>query len=95
MRDSSHDERQWPPYREHSTCPAPSRSIWPEAGRMDAVPPAETFLPFALPDIGEEEIEAVVEALRSGWVTTGPRAAAFEREFSERLGEGVHAVAVN
>lgn len=62
---------------------------------MARVAPADTFLPFALPDIGEEEIEAVVEALRSGWVTTGPRAAAFEREFAERLGEGVHAVAVN
>ena len=36
---------------------------------MAIVPPSDTFLPFALPDIGEEEIEAVVESLRSGWVT--------------------------
>jgi len=56
---------------------------------------AEEFLPFALPDIGEEEIEAAAEAMRSGWLTTGPRAAAFEREFEQFLGGGVHAVAVN
>ena len=56
---------------------------------------AEAFLPFALPDIGEEEIEAVVEAMRSGWLTTGPRAAAFEQEFGDFLGGGLEAVAVN
>ncbi len=39
------------------------------------------FIPFALPDIGEPEIEAVVGAMRSGWLTTGPNAAAFEAEF--------------
>jgi dTDP-4-amino-4,6-dideoxygalactose transaminase len=53
------------------------------------------FLPFALPDIGDDEIEAAVEAMRSGWLTTGPRVAAFEREFSDFIGPGVHAVAVN
>lgn len=52
-------------------------------------------LPFALPDIGEEEIAAVVEALRSGWLTTGPAAAAFEAEFAAAMGPGRHAVAVN
>ena len=31
------------------------------------------FLPFALPDIGEEEINEVVDSLRSGWLTTGPK----------------------
>ena len=56
---------------------------------------ADSFLPFALPDIGEEEIEAVAEAMRSGWLTSGPRAAAFEREFAEFLGGDVHAVAMN
>ena len=54
-----------------------------------------SFLPFALPDIGEEEIEAVVEAMRSGWLTTGPRAAAFEQEFGDFLGGGLECVAVN
>ena len=56
---------------------------------------ADDFLPFALPDIGEEEIEAVAEAMRSGWLTTGPQAAAFEQEFADFLGGDVHAVAVN
>jgi len=53
------------------------------------------FLPFALPDIGEEEIEAASDAMRSGWLTTGPRAAAFEDEFAQFLGGDVSAVAVN
>lgn len=47
--------------------------------------PQPDFVPFAPPDIGEPEIEAVVEAMRSGWLTTGPRAAAFEREFAAML----------
>ena len=52
------------------------------------------FLPFALPDIGQAEIDEVVDALRSGWVTTGPKVAAFERAFRELV--GVHeAIAVN
>jgi dTDP-4-amino-4,6-dideoxygalactose transaminase len=53
------------------------------------------FLPFALPDIGEEEITEVVECLRSGWITTGPRAREFERRFAEFIGGGVQAVSVN
>ena len=32
------------------------------------------FLPFALPDLGEEEIAEVIDTLRSGWITTGPKA---------------------
>ena len=55
----------------------------------------ERFLPFARPDIGEAEIEAVSRTLRSGWVTTGPETRAFEREFADYLGGGVQAVAVN
>lgn len=54
-----------------------------------------SLVPFAVPDIGDAEIDAVVTALRSGWLTTGPNSAAFEREFSEFLGGGLHAVAVN
>ena len=53
------------------------------------------FLPFALPDIGDEEVAAVVEALRSGWVTTGPKAKQFESDFAAFLGGGVQAIAVN
>lgn len=55
----------------------------------------DEFLPFALPDIGQAEIDAVVETMRSGWLTTGPRVAQFEQEFAESLGGGVHAVAVS
>jgi dTDP-4-amino-4,6-dideoxygalactose transaminase len=54
------------------------------------------FLPFALPDIGDEEIAAVTDTLRSGWVTTGPKAKAFEAAFSQWLGDaGLHSIAVN
>jgi len=53
------------------------------------------FLPFACPDIGEEEINEVVSALRSGWLTTGPQARRFETDFSTFLGGGVECVAVN
>lgn len=52
------------------------------------------FLPFALPDIGEEEIAGVVECLRSGWLTTGPRTRRFEADFAEFVGAR-HALAVN
>ncbi len=44
-----------------------------------------SFLPFALPDIGEEEIAEVVDALRSGWLTTGPKTHSFEKEFASFL----------
>ncbi|MFQ5537018.1 MAG: DegT/DnrJ/EryC1/StrS family aminotransferase [Gemmatimonadota bacterium] len=44
------------------------------------------FLPFSPPFIGEEEIEEVVSALRSGWISRGPRTARFERAFSEFIG---------
>ena len=41
---------------------------------------------FSPPDITEEEIQAVAEALRSGWITTGPRTKEFEREIAEFCG---------
>src|SRR5512134_450790 len=53
----------------------------------------ETFLGFQPPAIGEEEIASVAETLRSGWLTTGPRAAELERRFAEYL-EAKHALAV-
>ena len=54
------------------------------------------FLPFARPDITDAEIAAVTEALRSGWVTTGPKARAFEQAFTDYLGgEGLQSIAVN
>jgi dTDP-4-amino-4,6-dideoxygalactose transaminase len=56
--------------------------------------PAPEFLPFALPDLGEAEIEAVVAVLRSGWITTGPRTHEFEARFAQATG-GRSCLAVN
>ena len=43
-------------------------------------------VPFSPPDIIEEDIQEVVEALRSGWITTGPRTKSFEAKISEYCG---------
>ncbi|PIW59859.1 DegT/DnrJ/EryC1/StrS family aminotransferase [Shewanella sp. CG12_big_fil_rev_8_21_14_0_65_47_15] len=57
---------------------------------------SRNFLPFALPEIGEEEINEVIDSLRSGWVTTGPKAKRFEEEFTAFLGlKGLESIAVN
>jgi dTDP-4-amino-4,6-dideoxygalactose transaminase len=57
---------------------------------------SDDFLPFAQPDIGEAEIAEVVDTLRSGWITTGPKARRFEEDFSAFLGEpALHSLAVN
>src|ERR1043165_8122603 len=54
------------------------------------------FLPFALPEIGDEEIAEVVDTLKSGWVTTGPKAKRFEQAFTEYLGDpSLESMAVN
>lgn len=53
------------------------------------------FIPFALPEIGEEEISEVANALHSGWVTTGPKTRQFETDFESYIGNGVQAIAVN
>jgi dTDP-4-amino-4,6-dideoxygalactose transaminase len=46
----------------------------------------DTFLSFSPPAVGEEEIAEVSEALRSGWITTGPRVAKFEEAFADVVG---------
>lgn len=51
-------------------------------------------VPFAPPDIGADEIAEVVDVLESGWLSTGPRVARFEREFAAFTG-AQYAVAVN
>ena len=57
---------------------------------------AQPFLPFALPEIGDEEVAEVVDTLKSGWVTTGPKAKRFETDFSAFLGDpALHSIAVN
>lgn len=55
------------------------------SGRGDALNKA-SFIPFGLPEIGEEEISEVAATLRSGWLTTGERTAQFEREFQAYVG---------
>ena len=52
------------------------------------------FIPFCRPTLGDEEIASVVESLKSGWITSGPKVLAFEAAFRDRLGVP-HAVAVN
>jgi len=46
----------------------------------------DTFLPFSPPSIGQEEIDEVTAALRSDWITTGPRTKEFERAFGAYVG---------
>ncbi len=63
---------------------------------MSSASASQPFLPFALPEIGEEEIAEVVDTLRSGWVTTGPKARLFEQAFVDYLGDpSLQAIAVN
>jgi dTDP-4-amino-4,6-dideoxygalactose transaminase len=45
-----------------------------------------TFMPFSPPSIGEEEIQEVVDTLRSDWITTGPKTKRFEADFAAFLG---------
>lgn len=64
-----------------------------------SVSSAATVMPerqvaFYRPDIGEEEIQAVVQTLRSGWLTVGPQTQEFEKAFAAAVG-APHAIAVN
>lgn len=43
-------------------------------------------IPFSPPDIAEEEIEEVIKAMRSGWITTGPRTKKLEKKIAENIG---------
>jgi dTDP-4-amino-4,6-dideoxygalactose transaminase len=54
----------------------------------------ESFLLYALPSIGDEEIAEVVDSLRSGWISTGPKVKRFETDFAAYIG-CKHAIAVN
>lgn len=49
-------------------------------------PVRESLLPYARPEIDDDDIAAVVDVLRSGWLTTGPRVAEFEAAFAEQVG---------
>jgi dTDP-4-amino-4,6-dideoxygalactose transaminase len=54
----------------------------------------DTFLPFARPCLGEEEVAEVVATLKSGWITTGPKVEKFSADFLEYVG-GRYAVPVS
>lgn len=54
----------------------------------------EKFLPYAMPLIDEDDINEVVETLKSGWVAKGPRTLEFEKQFAEYVG-AKHAIAMN
>jgi len=52
------------------------------------------YLPFHVPEIDDEDIDAVVSVMRSGWLTTGAKAKQFEQEFAAKVGAR-YAVALN
>ena len=54
----------------------------------------DTFLSFSLPLVGQEEIDEVIDTLRSGWLTSGPKTKQFESEFSAAV-EAPAALALN
>jgi dTDP-4-amino-4,6-dideoxygalactose transaminase len=59
--------------------------------RVDA---ASLKVPFFRLELDEEDISSVTAVLRSGWLTTGPQVASFEKEFAEFVGGDVEAIAV-
>ena len=65
-----------------------------ELAREGGRPVRAQMLPYGRQDIDEADVAAVVESLRSDWLTTGPRVAEFERRVAERVGVR-HAVAVS
>ena len=53
------------------------------------------FIPFATPDITDLEINEVVDCLKKGWLTTGPKTRQFEKYFADFIGSDVSALGVN
>ena len=89
MQDSSR-RRARVSFPESPTAGPDSRPVAPP---LDG-PRRREFLPLSRPSIGDAEVDAVVACLRSGWITSGPRVAEFERLFAETVG-ATHAVAVS
>lgn len=71
----------------------PAKPVRP-AEPAESARTGEGYIPFARPSIGEEEERAVLEVLRSGWLTTAGQAKNFEKEFAEYTGAS-HTMAVN
>ncbi len=61
--------------------------------KLSSRPLRDTFLSFQPPAVGEEEVAAVAETLRSGWLTTGPRSAELELRAADYL-EAEHVLAL-
>ena len=61
---------------------------------MSLTTPSKTVIPVARPFVGEEEEQAVLQVLRSGWLSQGQRVGEFERDFAEYVG-AKHAIAVS
>ena len=53
------------------------------------------FIPYSQPDIGDEEINAVINVMKSKWITTGPKTIEFEQEFKEFLNDELECIAIN
>src|SRR5712692_10089979 len=61
---------------------------------MSVSTPAKMNIPIARPFVGREEEDAVLQSLRSGWLSQGPRVLEFETQFAEYVG-AKHAIAVS
>lgn len=57
-----------------------------DTARPGSRPRRATFLPYSPPSIGQDEIDEVVDTLRSDWITTGPKTRAFEQQFAAYVG---------
>jgi len=57
----------------------------------------DKFIPLAKPDVGQDEIELVIETIKSGWLTTGPKVTEFENNLSKYLqkNDALHSVGLN
>jgi perosamine synthetase len=66
----------------------------PDRAPFDEGTTEPVFLPYGKQEIGDADVKAVVEALCSGWLTTGPRVSEFEKAFADHCGAG-EGVAVN
>ena len=70
------------------------RSILNKPAIITGKPIRSTFLPFSLPYLGENEEKEVIDTLRSGWITTGPKTKLFEEKLKNYIG-AKYAVALN